>query len=96
MTTKFVPINFLSVLTLVGDSTISKDFFLDFGVDLALTLVFAFNLAFALVLDLTGVLATTSPNEPTLLTQYHKFQNKSYIFLVSLQDYLVNSGYSDG
>ena len=54
ITTKSFPINFLSVLTLVGDSTISKDLLLALRVDLAL----GFDFDFALV---TVVLATISP-----------------------------------
>jgi hypothetical protein len=69
MITKSLPTNFLRVLTLVGDSTIRRDFFPPPRVDLVLVLAFNFFLVFgsSLNLGLTDVLATTSPNTLSLL-----------------------------
>jgi hypothetical protein len=73
MTTKSLPMNFLRVLTLVGDSTIKRDLFLAprvvFVLDLVLDLAFNFILVFgsSLTFGLTIVLATTSPNALSLL-----------------------------
>jgi hypothetical protein len=53
--------NFLRVLTLVGDSTISKDLLLALRVDLALAFDFALVFGSILAFGLTVVLATTSP-----------------------------------
>ena len=60
ITTKSLPINFLRVLTLVGDSTIRRDLLLGLRVDLALAFDFIFG--FSLAFCLTIVLATKSPN----------------------------------
>jgi len=65
MTTKSLPMNFLRVLTFVGDSTIKRDLFLAPLVDLVLDLILAFS-SF-LTLGLTFVLATTSPKTLSLL-----------------------------
>jgi hypothetical protein len=73
MTTKSLPMNFLRVLTLVGDSTIKRDLFLaprvDLVLDLLLDLAFNFILVFgsSLTFGLTIVLATTSPNALSLV-----------------------------
>jgi len=68
MTTKSLPMNFLRVLTLVGDSTIRRDLFLVPRVDLILVLAFNFVLVFgsSLTFGLTVVLATSSPNTLSL------------------------------
>jgi hypothetical protein len=73
MTTKSLPMNFLRVFTLVGDSTIRRDLFLapriDLVLDLVLDLAFNFILVFgsSLTFGLTIVLATTSPNALSLV-----------------------------
>jgi hypothetical protein len=69
MTTKSLPMNFLRVLTLVGDSTIRRDLFLAPCVDFVLVLAFNFVLVFgsSLTFGLTVVLATTSPNTLSLI-----------------------------
>jgi hypothetical protein len=69
MTTKSLPMNFLRVLTLVGDSTIRRDLFLAPRVDLVLDLAFNFILVFgsSLTFGLTIVLDTTSPNALSLV-----------------------------